>query len=408
MSTKATTTTSTTTTRTENILATLLANQGLLFAKPSLVGRHTYLGRNILAPNSNILEHGDDRGYVPVEWWIGSLVSAGNPVLKPNEGIAQFHIHNESNPVLLTDIVAVAERQVMGNYLHQWPLIKVLDIGGSAVTPVSPEKGGSKHNDTSTRPAEVPPIPAHVHNGYICNGCACGHGKLEAYFFPPLPTNTPAFEATTRLGVKPNTTKETLVRCMRCFGSNDTMYDQLNVFPVQPFSGWTIECGVIHAPGPYPTFEVQLPQDDGNLLAWQLGQGLPDAVGRQEELERSMLKSAANEAHLFDEVVNLSLTSDPDFMEQFYHPSLLLDSGGWGRRLQTFFNRFYGEAIEIKAGQRYVRKMDASRVQVLDTVACGTDLLCCFSLSLAVGSLSRPWTPTTNLARWWCGPATAP
>ena len=202
---------------------------------------------------------------MPVEWWICSLTFAGNPILKDNEGVARFYIHNQPNPILLPEMLQVAEQEVMGNSKHAWPLIKVLDIGGSAITP----------NITSTTgdTTEVPPIPAHVHNGYVVNGCVCGHGKLEAYFFPPLPKGTEPFVAKTRLGVKPNTTKETLVRCMKCFGVNDNMYEQLNVFPVSPFSGWTIECGVIHAPGPYPMFEVQLPQDDGNLLAWQLGQG---------------------------------------------------------------------------------------------------------------------------------------
>ena len=50
---------------------------------------------------------------------------------------------------------------------------KVLDIGGRATKPNFSDKLG---------PEEVPPIPC-VHNGYICDGRCCGHGKLR-HFFP--------------------------------------------------------------------------------------------------------------------------------------------------------------------------------------------------------------------------------
>ena len=71
--------------------------------------------------------------------------------------------------------IEVAEKKLLGDYAAFWPLTKILDIGGSTV---SPSFGGK----------EVPPIPCHVHCGnYDPNCSACtGQGKLEAYFFPPL------------------------------------------------------------------------------------------------------------------------------------------------------------------------------------------------------------------------------
>jgi len=394
----------------DKIRRTLRENGGLLFAKPALVGRHTYLGRDILAPNSK-LEPGfvDDRGYVPVEWWLCSAVMAGNPILKENEGIASFYLNDDTRkefksysaaeklavdqrfreetammlltredslsednlkrirlyaqkeadrraihpprqsevPTLFTDILKVCEHDVMGKYLHAWPLIKVLDIGGSVVQP----DFGSGDNFV---PTEVPPIPCHVHSGYICDGRCCGHGKLEAYFFPPLPAGKEITGAKTRLGIKPGTKKDTLVSCMCQFGVNDSMYKHLNEYEVEPFTGWTIACGCIHAPGPYLTFEVQLPQDDGNLLAWQLGKKIDDKDQRTEEKERSMLRGCADETKLFDEVVNMNLTSASNFKERWFHKSSILEEGPWGRRMQTFFDRFYGEAIEVTPGGSYI------------------------------------------------------
>jgi hypothetical protein len=349
------------------VRAAIARNRGLLFASPSLVGRHTYLGRDILAPNSSLVDHGDARGYVPVEWWICSSVAAGNPIAKDGEGVASFFVpffvppspsdedvgEDDTATVRLTDILRVAERDVLGDYAHAWPLIKVLDIGGAAVAPLFSD---NNNNDAAaTPPREVPPIPAHVHSGYICDGRCCGHGKLEAYFFPPLSGKHAGVTAKTRLGIKPGTPPDTLLRCMRCFGQDDSMYQHLNEFPIEPFSGWTIACGVVHAPGPYLTFEVQLPQDDGNLLAWQLGQRIDDAEERAREKERSMLKTAGDERALFEQIVDMSLSSDVAFRDKWFHPSKVIEAGAeWGRRMQTFFGRFYGEAIEVVAGGRYV------------------------------------------------------
>ena len=358
----------------KRILATIQTNRGILFASPSLVGRHTYLGRDILAPNSKH-ENGDDRGYVPVEWWICSSVAAGNPILKDNEGIASFFIQRGSMlsnrmydeldgesvrhacaKVLFTDILRVAESEILGSHSHAWPLIKVLDIGGAAVTPNFTSSSSSTVYDA---PEEVPPIPAHVHSGYICDGRCCGHGKLEAYFFPPLAENHANVHAKTRLGIKPGTSPETLMRCMQCFGQDDSFYTHLNEFTVEPFTGWTIACGVVHAPGPYLTFEVQLPQDDGNLLAWQLGQQINDPLEREREKQRSMLRGASNERALFKQIVNMNLSADNEFKRKWFHPSRVIESNSsWGRRMQTFFGRFYGEAIEIIPGGLYRLEAD--------------------------------------------------
>ena len=64
---------------------------------------------------------------------------------------------------------------------------------------------------------EVPPIPCHVHPGDVVEGRCVGHGKTEAYFFPPLdvpPYNLELGAVKTRLGLKPGTTKEQVCRCI--------------------------------------------------------------------------------------------------------------------------------------------------------------------------------------------------
>lgn len=59
---------------------------------------------------------------------------------------------------------------------------------------------------------EAPPIPCHVHAGEVVAGRCKGHGKTEAYFFPPL--DVPPYnihldgEVKTRLGLKQGITKD--------------------------------------------------------------------------------------------------------------------------------------------------------------------------------------------------------
>ena len=136
-----------------------------------------------------------------------------------------------------------------------------------------------------------------------------GPGKLEAYFFPPIdvpPYNlTLAGPVITRLGVRADVPRDAVLAAIHDFGVNDSLYAMLNRwgrgarrpetwspsrlvqvclcgsgfgvfarcvqtqhvqtqrfcrcgvphcrFDVSPFEGWTIDTGVIHAPGPYPT-----------------------------------------------------------------------------------------------------------------------------------------------------------
>ena len=48
-------------------------------------------------------------------------------------GITSLLINNR--PVLLTSVLEVAEKELMGDFASSWPLTKVLDIGGSERRP---------------------------------------------------------------------------------------------------------------------------------------------------------------------------------------------------------------------------------------------------------------------------------
>ena len=180
-STTATDTTSTQTHSVEGPQAELIAllraavsngNGCLMAAKPAIVFRGTYAGRNIVGNNSVYSkENVDHRGYVPVEWWVMSKTIALNPELKEHEGVTVLRMskgtdsNNKDNKdaqtasnthtdaknddaaadddddgsdedgVRFNDAVKAAGELLLGKYVDRWPLTKVLDIGGKPVTP---------------------------------------------------------------------------------------------------------------------------------------------------------------------------------------------------------------------------------------------------------------------------------
>ena len=220
--------------------------------------------------------------YVPVEWWICSAVQAANPIVVPGEGITRLLL-SDGSELRLDEASAAAGDALFGGYEKSWPLTKVLDIGGHPVTPSFGAGGGSAAaaaaSSAGRRGPERPGIPCHVHAGPVVDGrCRMCDGKLEAYFFPPLdvpPYCVPAAAAPpiTRLALRPDVTKGEFLTALGRFGVDDSMYGLLREFPITPYESWTIDVGIVHAPGPWLTFEIQLPQDDGNLLAWRCARG---------------------------------------------------------------------------------------------------------------------------------------
>jgi hypothetical protein len=298
-------------------------NRGVLVAKSAIVFRNTYFGNNIIAQN-NSLKFADSRGYVPVELWIMSMVGAENTVRVEGEGMTTIRILDED--VSLFTLNTIAGSLIFGDYAKSWPLTKILDIGG---TPTR----------TSFGTEEIPPIPVHVHPN-----------KTEAYFFPP--TNISPYNryqktrVHTRIGLKKGVTKEEFKERLVKFGRDDSMFELLNQFPIEPMTGWTVLEKTLHAPGPYVTFEIQRPADDYNNASWRLGERLDDKE-QAEKYEEHVLRGVQNGDEYIDTVLNWSHTTDQTLRDKYFHTPKVLESGTWGKRYQIFFDMFYGEGWEI-------------------------------------------------------------
>ncbi len=315
----------------------LAEGRGVLFAEPNLVYRNTYTGRGLLGKNQRLGEgDADDRGYVPVEWWIMSAAEADNPVPRAGEGISKLRL--AASVAGLDELGTAAGDLLFGSAQTRWPLIKLLDIGGPRV-----------RGDFSDRD-ETPPIPPHVHSGAIVDGKAQGPGKLEAYFFPPVaqPDLAQELQGTiTRLGLRPDVTLQQFEQALSEFGQGDAMYSLLQEYPIRPYDGWTIPPKVVHAPGPWPTLEVQLPQDDFNLAGWHLGKRI---ASEQLDAERESLclRGLHRPADFAAELVNWPVSAASDFRERHYRAAEVVEESQGARRLRIFFDPFHGEAWEVE------------------------------------------------------------
>lgn len=120
---------------TKQIAAAVARGDGVLFAEPAMVGRPSYAGRNIIAKNSAFnREMMDDRGYLTVEWWIMSKTQCLNDIQIEGEGLTRLVLGTSADgssaeTISFADAVALQPTLLLGKFVNDWPLIKILDIG---------------------------------------------------------------------------------------------------------------------------------------------------------------------------------------------------------------------------------------------------------------------------------------
>jgi hypothetical protein len=320
----------------------LRSNGGALFVKPTVVYRNTYCGRGILGDNRRVSSPAaDSRGYLPVERWVMSACEAENPEPLAGEGLAEVVLDAGATCTFRQAVESCGAALLGDCPPSRWPLIKVLDIGGDPVSPDFHEG------------LETPPIPPHVHPGPIVGGAPAPPGKVEAYFFPQAardPHEAGGEPVVTRLGLRPGIGPDELGAAVSRFGRSDEAYSMLEPYPVRPGEGWMIPHGVVHSPGPWITIEIQTPQDDYNLLAWQLGArlGEPELSARFQD---SVLRGLPDVKALL-RAIDWERSCAPDFSRRFRRTPETLSEAEWGTVERVFFEPFDGDLVTIEPGSK--------------------------------------------------------
>jgi hypothetical protein len=325
----------------ELLNVTLLENSGVLFAHSAIVWRSTYQGSGLFEAAAEAHPKFAGRpGYRPVEWWIMSATGAENQLSVEGEGTTDLELAGGKR-ASARDVLC--SPRFFGGATSRWPLIKILDIGGAPVP-----------TDMGTR--ERPPIPPHVHSGYVRDGKLVGPGKYEAYFF--LPTETgPARESdgqptVTRIGLRSGITKQQVIEAVGEFGISDAAYQLLNEYEAHAYEGWTVPSGIVHAPGPMTTVEMQTPQDDFNLLGWQLGSRL-DPKDREREWTDSVVRGLPSAHELVEQGVDFSSEAIGDQRRSMWRPASPEGVAAGVKHHRAFVAPFQGEFYEFSAGAEY-------------------------------------------------------
>lgn len=104
--------------------------------------------------------------------------------------------------------------------------------------------------------------------------------------------------------------------------------------------------GVAHAPGPWPTLEVQLPQDDFNMLATRPGVRLASDAEREKAMQEFMLKGLADAADVVNQAVDMEASCCRDFSARYRRDPVKIQE--FVDRI--FFDEFDGISVSLPKG----------------------------------------------------------
>lgn len=208
----------------------------------------TWVPRAFCRPGKRIRLHPDDyyvkgleKGGIDERWFSSTTWAENGPGTPEDEGLSYVVSRDGSERVLLRDAVAELGGALIGAALwekyHRWPMFsKFFDNAG--------------------------PLPHHIHHRDEHARRVGSDGKPEMYFFPAQYNNYGAEFPYTFFGLKPETTKEEVLDCLRNFAKGDNhLLDLSQAYQITLDTGWDVPPGVLHAPASLCTYEPQFASD---------------------------------------------------------------------------------------------------------------------------------------------------
>lgn len=184
---------------------------------------------------------GQQRGGIDERWFSSTTHADNGPDTPADEGLSYIVSKDGSERVLLRDAVDELGAEVVGediwNKYHKWPMF-------------------SKFFDN------LEPLPHHIHHRDEHAKRVGEEGKPEMYFFPSQVNNYEGEFGYTFFGLKPETTKEQVKKCLEDFTKGDNhLLDLSQAYKITLDTGWDVPPGVLHAPASLCTYEPQFASD---------------------------------------------------------------------------------------------------------------------------------------------------
>ena len=208
----------------------------------------TWVPRSFCRPGKRIRLHPDDyyakgleKGGIDERWFSSTTWAENGPDTPPDEGLSYAVSADGSEKMLLRDIVDELKGSIIGenlwNKYHKWPMFsKFFDNAG--------------------------PLPHHIHHRDEHAKRVGSDGKPEMYFFPSQYNNYDAEFGYTFFGLRPETTKDEIKKCLEDFTKGDNeLIDKAVGYKITLDTGWDVPPGVLHAPASLCTYEPQFASD---------------------------------------------------------------------------------------------------------------------------------------------------
>lgn len=208
----------------------------------------TWVPRAFCRPAKRIKLHPDDyyilgqeRGGIDERWFSSTTPAENGPGTPFDEGLSYIVSKDGSERVLLRDAVEELGGEVIGDALwnkyHKWPMF-------------------SKFFDN------LGPLPHHIHHREEHARRVGASGKQEMYFFPSQLNNYEGEFGYTFFGLRPETTKEQVKKCLMDFSKGDNhLLDLSQAYKIKLDTGWDVPPGILHAPASMCTYEPQFASD---------------------------------------------------------------------------------------------------------------------------------------------------
>lgn len=262
----------------------------------------TWVPRSFCRPGKRIRLHPDDyyvkgveKGGIDERWFSSTTWAENGPNTPEDEGLSYIVSMDGTQRMLLRDAVQELKGDLIGEGLwekyHRWPMFsKFFDNAG--------------------------PLPHHIHHRDIHANRVHADGKPEMYFFPAQYNNYGAEFPYTFFGLRPETTREQVLKSLKAFASGDNHITELSqAYRITLDTGWDVPPGILHAPASICTYEPQFASDVYAMYQSVLpgGQCLP----KELLWKNCPLEEIGNFDYLL-EVIDWEANVDPAFSKHHF------------------------------------------------------------------------------------------